>query len=196
MGPQVPGAGQRAKGGPATAGTLPPAVCSLLSELLGRKVASKKIAPYPFASALRRIVVAYEAEDHSVAAICVCDFAFASYAGAALAMIPAGIANESLAAGKCDPAFLENFTEILNIGRQWFQGSSQHILPPQLYLTRPQIPPHIAAVLSAPNLAWTPKSSYQDTAPVNCPSCLESGGLRRLQSRDRKRFHPIGLAIS
>ena len=145
-----PGGQHGAKGGAGAAGALPPEVCILLSEILGRKVTSKKIAPYPFASPARRIVAVYEADDGSPVSICVCDVALASYAGAALAMIPVGVAKESLAAGQCEASLLENFAEILNICTQWFQGHSQHVSPPKLYSSRPEIPAHVAAVLSAP----------------------------------------------
>lgn len=141
---------QGAKSGSGGAGGLPAEVCVLLSDILGRKVTSKKIAPYPFASPARRIVAVFEPDDGSQISVCVCDLAFASYSGAALAMIPAGVAKESLAAGQCEESLLENFTEILSICRQWFQGSSRHFLPPRLYFSRQEIPPPVAALLSAP----------------------------------------------
>jgi len=117
---------------------------------LGRNVTGKKVAPYPLASAARRIVAAFEAEDASSMSVCVFDLALVAYAGAALAMIPAGNAKEQVAAGHCEGVLLENFTEILNICRQVFQGPGRHILSPRLYLTKQEIPPHIAQALSAP----------------------------------------------
>jgi hypothetical protein len=148
MGQLNSGADHRANGGTAAPGALPPGVCALLSELLGRSVTSKNIPPYPASSVARRMVAVFEADDQSVVSVCVCDLAFAAYLGAALAMIPAGAAKESLAAGKCEAALIENFAEILNIGRQWFQKQGHHILPPQLYLAGQPIPPNVAAILS------------------------------------------------
>jgi hypothetical protein len=149
MGLPTTGIEHGAKGGPG-AGALPPEVCILLRDILGRNITSKKIPPYPLASPGRRIVAVFEPDDGSQLSICVCDLAFAAYSGAALAMIPAGVAKESVTAGKCEESLLENFTEILSICRQWFQGSSTHMAPPRVYLTKQEIPPNVAAVLAAP----------------------------------------------
>ena len=129
---------------------LPPVVCEILTSLLGRCVTSRQIPPYPFALLMRRIVAAYETDDHAVVAVCVCDLALVFYAGAALAMIPAAIARESLAFGRCEDFLLENFLEILSVCRQWFREDERHIVPPRLYTKKKEIPPHVAAVLFAP----------------------------------------------
>jgi hypothetical protein len=65
-------------------------------------------------------------------------------------MLPAGDVKRGLATSQCEPALLENFAEILNVCKQLFQGANRHILPPQSYMTKQEIPPHVATVLSAP----------------------------------------------
>ena len=126
----------------------PQVICRLLSDILGRNVTSKKVAPYPFVSPTR-LVAAYMAES-VVVSICVFDVAFAAHSGAALALMPVGIAAESVKAGKCASGLLENFAEILNICRQAFQRQASYVDPPQLYGTPKEVPQPIAAVLSKP----------------------------------------------
>jgi|SRR5579872_3820855 len=150
MAQQVSGLVQGVPGVKFSAAQAMAAACTLLSELLGRHVTSRKIEPCCLTSGEQKNVACYESEDHAVVAICVCDKAISAYAGAALAMIPPMVAKESLAGGQGGDFLLENFSEILNIWRQLFQKLNPRILTPQLFLKREDVPPAVAALLSKP----------------------------------------------
>jgi hypothetical protein len=54
-------------------------------------------------------------EDGSVGGACVADLNAAAYAGASLAMIPKGAADEAVAAGALTQTLVDNFAEVVNI---------------------------------------------------------------------------------
>lgn len=58
--------------------------------------------------------VLHDEEGH-VGGVCIADLAAAAYAGAALAMIPKGAADDSVKAGELTDTLRENFGEIVNI---------------------------------------------------------------------------------
>jgi hypothetical protein len=53
--------------------------------------------------------------DGSVGGACIADLAAAAYAGASLAMIPKGAADEAVAAGELTQTLTDNFAEVVNI---------------------------------------------------------------------------------
>src|SRR5262249_41627245 len=99
----------------------PPAIGVLLSQILGRAVTAKKIPPFPRGTPAPKVLAAYEGDNGSLVSVCVYDLALAAYAGAALVLAPVNLAKESITAGRCSEALLENLAEVLNICRQWFQ---------------------------------------------------------------------------
>lgn len=54
-------------------------------------------------------------EDGSVGGACIADLSAAAYAGASLAMIPKGAADEAVAAGALTQTLIDNFGEVVNI---------------------------------------------------------------------------------
>ena len=54
-------------------------------------------------------------EDGSVGGVCIADLNAAAYAGASLAMIPKGAADEAVAAGELTQTLSDNFAEVVNI---------------------------------------------------------------------------------
>ncbi len=54
-------------------------------------------------------------EDGSVGGACIADLSAAAYAGASLAMIPKGAADEAIASGQLTPTLRDNFAEVVNI---------------------------------------------------------------------------------
>ncbi len=98
-------------------------IVSLLEALLGRKV-DVDVVDKGMSNDLTGVVGVYSAGD-DIVALCICDVAIASHAGAALSMIPPNVAEECVKSGELDDNLLGNFSEILNIGSQWFEESSQ-----------------------------------------------------------------------
>lgn len=57
----------------------------------------------------------YANEDGTVGALCLCDAAAANYVGAALSLIPFGVAGDNAKAGVVDGVIRDNLHEVLNI---------------------------------------------------------------------------------
>ncbi|MBL8768672.1 MAG: hypothetical protein JNL94_14945 [Planctomycetes bacterium] len=104
----------------------PDAVARLFNDLLGRRVVAKK-------SAVKQAVTPrspgafglYGPGDDQIDGIVFCDVALACYSGAALSLIPAATVQQSVRAGKMADGTFENFSEVLNIARGWFDTPGQ-----------------------------------------------------------------------
>lgn len=94
----------------------PEAFGRMLSNLfLGRAVRVKKIAPMPLPLRGAFVLATYKSADGQDSVVCVCDLALASAAGAALSLIPASVAQESVRAGKLSETLAENIHEVFNV---------------------------------------------------------------------------------
>ncbi len=106
----------------------PHAVGNLLSDLLARSVkVSQTASPSPArapapASRASRAVAIYTNDAGEAAALCVCDMALASSVGAALSMIPAGVAAEASRAGVMPTTIAENLYEVANVAASLFNA--------------------------------------------------------------------------
>jgi hypothetical protein len=118
------------KGGPVTESYRLPiqeTVRDLLSGLLGRGCAVTKQAK-PLAPKAVAIVADYVDDAGAVAALAVADVGFASRVGAALALVPAPVAEDAVKADDVPDNLLENTQEVLNITARMFNGaSSPHV---------------------------------------------------------------------
>jgi hypothetical protein len=85
-----------------------------LVDLLGRPI---EVKPSPGAlKALSRGVIAeYSRTDGTSVGLFVVDLALAAYVGAALSMVPVGVASDSIRAGKLEANLAENTSEVFNI---------------------------------------------------------------------------------
>jgi len=101
---------------------VPDQVGRLLTGLFGKPVAVKKGAALPPGSKV--VIGEYRRDDGSLGALCVCDIAAASSAGAALALIPPGAAQDSIKAAKIPENIAENLQEVLNIMSRLFQNGT------------------------------------------------------------------------
>lgn len=90
-------------------------VGQLMSSLLGQGVTAKPSAPQAVGPGAKVLTGVYASDDGAVQVLCVCDYALAAYAGAALSMIPAGVAKDSLRGAALPEGIEENFREVLNI---------------------------------------------------------------------------------
>ena len=90
------------------------AIRRTLADLLGRPI---EIKPNPGGlKAIQRGVIAeYARADGVSVGLFVTDVPFAAYCGAALSMVPAGVAADSIRTGKLDANLAENTQEVFNI---------------------------------------------------------------------------------
>lgn len=103
----------------------PEAVSDFLGDLVGKPIAADKRAEIDLDDADRRWWSALFVEDDgAVGGACVADLALCSYAGAALAMIPKPVADESIAGGELSETLHENFHEVANILTALLNGPS------------------------------------------------------------------------
>ncbi len=91
-----------------------------------------------------RHIAVFTDDEGALAAFCLCDKPFVAYAGAALSMIPASVANEAVANDDITESMLENFAEVMNIlSRLMMSDYSAH-----LKLDRTAPPLEAAAILN------------------------------------------------
>ena len=114
---------------------VPDQVGRLLSGLLGKSVVVKK--GNPLAPGTKMAVGEYFREDGTLGAVCVCDLGTASSAGAALSLMPAGIAAESIKIGKLNETLADNMQEIFNVLTRLFQNPMQ----PRVHFKLMYLPP-------------------------------------------------------
>lgn len=95
------------------------AVVKLLTELLGRRVTTTKPVK-SVRTAPKGVVAVYRIPGGPVKAVAVCDLGFAVQAGAALAMLPAAVAQQEAKAGTLSGGLFDNFREVMNIAASLF----------------------------------------------------------------------------
>jgi hypothetical protein len=90
-------------------------VRDLLVDLLGRGVAVDKVGALELEDHDPALIAAYVDDDGAVGALCMVDGPFANRAGAALSMVPAVVAEESVGKAVLADNLVENTEEIVNI---------------------------------------------------------------------------------
>ena len=98
----------------------PERIARLLQDLVRRAVKAKKVAP-PQVPKGNSFVGVYVTTDNRTAVACQVDLGLAANIGAALCLIPAYTAKESIKAQRLDTSLLENFREVLNVCGQLFK---------------------------------------------------------------------------
>ena len=84
-------------------------------------------------------------------AVFVADLPFCCWSGAALALLPAGLAQDSIKAGSLDKSLQDNFAEVANVLTAAFREFGERvILGPVHYGKVATIAPELAPLLSAP----------------------------------------------
>jgi hypothetical protein len=122
----------------------------LLEDILGHSVVAKKRPPNPLTGPGTRVIAVFESDNDVIVAACVCDLTLAVEMGAALVMLPPGVVQEAVTAGKCTGNLMENLVEVLNMCRPWFQQNGARIRCPQLYQTPCAMPAPVSKLLLAP----------------------------------------------
>lgn len=75
-----------------------------------------------------RFVATYVNDSNDLVALCACDLPFVAYTGAALSMVPAGVANDAIASQSITDVMADNFHEVMNIcSTLMMSDSSSHL---------------------------------------------------------------------
>ena len=141
----------RTRGEALRRGWLPPGanvVGRLLADLFGREVTAEKKVYRPMKSAV--VVGSFVDDEGALRCACALELALAANLGAALTMMPTGVADESSRASKLDAVLLENVAEVLNIGSRWFMldESVPHVKLDSVYQT--DVPDPLRNLLAKP----------------------------------------------
>jgi len=97
-------------------------VSSLLTHILGTTVNTLDLRQAPQFPPETSLVAVYTNSDGQLAAVMLADLEMAAMCGAALSLIPASVAQQSVKAGGVDSTLFDNFHEVLNICSQLFKG--------------------------------------------------------------------------
>jgi hypothetical protein len=95
-----------------TAAYSPTTIAGVIETLLGRDVVVKGGAGDKPASAL---IAVYASPENPIAACVGCSMEFASYAAAALSLVPREVADGDIRAGRLSEVLDENFREVMNV---------------------------------------------------------------------------------
>jgi hypothetical protein len=103
----------------------PQAISRLLSMIFGNELNVSDCASPELGS---QHVATFIDDSDQLVALCVCDKSFVAYAGAALSMIPADVANEMIGGSALPDAMVGNFHEVMNIcSKLLMSNSSAHL---------------------------------------------------------------------
>jgi hypothetical protein len=124
----------------------PNALSRTLRDLFGKAVGVK--AGTALAASVKPFVAVYEDDDKEASCVCLCEVALAAAFGAALALMPAGLAAEAVKTGKLPPEMLENAGEVLNIMASLF--GAKHVRYRGLFQPGAAAPPPVVALIGKP----------------------------------------------
>jgi hypothetical protein len=134
-----------------TTPTLPPAelVGRLIAGLIGRSVTVDKVPPPNLDLTEPMTVAAYVRDSGLIGAVAVSDLALTAQLGAALAMVPAGVANEAIELGALPDDLVENHREIVNVAARLFNRANlPHVKLRDVDVTPTTLPGDVNGLLS------------------------------------------------
>lgn len=102
----------------------PETVTKLLSDLLGKPSKALRASRFPVGPKTPGAVSILVNEENKPGVVIFADIAFACSAGGALSLIPQNIVEEGIKSGDVPSNMLENFKEVMNIARSWFEKPS------------------------------------------------------------------------
>jgi len=116
----------------------------LLVDLLGREATLSPTPPFAPGPETPASVAVYVDDSLQIRAIIACDLAFSAHAGAALALVPVGVAQDAIADGKLPDTLAENLYEVLNIAASTFNiDGADHLKLHQLHPAGPPLDPMV-----------------------------------------------------
>lgn len=122
-----------------------------LTNLLGRDVGIKRLTaalqPGPRVAVS---IASFQAGDEAEVYLWVCELGLAASLGAALSLIPSGIAQEQARKGQLDENLTENLHEVMNVGASMFSGGGMRVVLHSLHLPPAPPPAEWKAFLSRP----------------------------------------------
>jgi hypothetical protein len=127
------------------------AVQSLFAGLLGRRVVVRSSEPLRLKSVDPRTVAEYVTDDGCVQALCVCDIDLACHSGAALSMIPTGVALQGIRRHELEENLSDNFREIMNVLASLLNATgSPHLVFRSLFLPKQEVSDEVKSLLLEP----------------------------------------------
>jgi len=112
----------------------------LLVDLLGREATLSPAPPFAAGPDTPASVAVYVDDSLQIRATIACDLAFSAHAGAALALVPVGAAQDAIADGKLPDTLAENLYEVLDIAASTFNvEGADHLKLYQLYPAGPPL---------------------------------------------------------
>jgi hypothetical protein len=127
----------------------PKEVCDLFHDLLGREVTSSAGAPVQITLDDPAVVAVYVDDNLRMYGLVLFDVPLAAFAGAALALVPPGGAEDAAQAKALTPALAENVSEILNIATAMLAAKTAHHLRLHcVYQADEPVPADVAALAS------------------------------------------------
>ena len=98
-----------------------------------------------------RTVAEYVTDDGCVQALCVCDIDLACYSGAALSMIPPGVALQGIRRHELEENLADNFREIMNVLASLLNTTgSPHLVFRSLALPKQEVSDDVKTLLLNP----------------------------------------------
>lgn len=126
----------------------PEAVGKVIGQLVGIQAATRKLAAPPPLDSFRTVSTFLSRENARVL-VALTDIAFGASCGAALSMIPAGVANDAVKAQTLDESMLENLREVANVITVAFNNEKgAHIRLQETVQCKPPLPPPLKTALS------------------------------------------------
>jgi hypothetical protein len=127
----------------------PEAIGKMLSNLLGRKIVVKPAAA-PAAPG-KKAVATYATASSPAAMVAVLDLPLACSLGAALSMIPAAVASQSVRSGTVASNLLENLEEVMNVTAALLgAGGPVRLALEAVFPPGKSLPPEAQAVVARP----------------------------------------------
>lgn len=130
-------------------------VRDLLRDLLGTGIAVDKTDPLVFDDEenVMGVVAQYIDDNDVMAAMCVADHKFVCYSGAALSMVPAAAANDSIRRNEMPENLLDNYSEVVNIMSRLLNSSTSiHLRLGKVHVVPGDLPQEVQDAMSNPSL--------------------------------------------
>lgn len=129
----------------------PPDVASTLSDLLGKSVVVKRAtAPLQPGPRVPVTVAVYGTEPDEPRILWVCNLAIGCALGAALSLIPAGVAAESARRGQMEEGLRENLHEVMNVAATVLSSSGNRMVLQSLHVPPTPLPAGVARIVARP----------------------------------------------